>query len=144
MKEKGVTHTHIHKYIYSEVWGAFFTFTDNEPYESLHIKFLKNILGVHSKSSNSACRYELNRFPLKEKIMYRVIKYLSHITENKNSLLYEIFRETEATNKWTISVKTFLDQLGFSYLSSNLELLNKKTPTCEKRIHDVECYQVLS
>ena len=40
----------------SEIWGITSTFKDTDPYEKLHIKFIKEILGVHCKASNDACR----------------------------------------------------------------------------------------
>ena len=56
----------------SEVWGAFITskkpdanifkqnmFKDTNIMEKLHIRFCKQILGIHSKSSNHVCRAEL-------------------------------------------------------------------------------------
>ncbi len=51
----------------SEVWGIDSSFKDSEPYENLHLKFMKEILGVHCKASNDGCCAELNRLPLKSK-----------------------------------------------------------------------------
>ena len=48
----------------SELWGITCADKDTTPYEYLHLKFIKEILGVHSKTSNDACRAELNRLPL--------------------------------------------------------------------------------
>ena len=45
----------------SELWGLTCAEKDTTPYEYLHLKFIKEILGVHSKTSNDACRAELNR-----------------------------------------------------------------------------------
>ena len=53
----------------SEVWGVGNSFKDSEPFEHLHLKFVKEILGVHCKASNAACLAELNRIPLKNTIM---------------------------------------------------------------------------
>ena len=49
----------------SEIWGTTFNFQDSDPFEHIHLKFIKEILGTHSKSFNAACRAELNRLPLK-------------------------------------------------------------------------------
>ena len=48
----------------SELWGITCAEKDTTPYEYLHLKFIKEILGVHSKTSNDACRTELNRLPI--------------------------------------------------------------------------------
>ena len=39
----------------SELWGITCTEKDTNPYEYIHLKFIKEILGVHSKTSNDAC-----------------------------------------------------------------------------------------
>ena len=33
----------------SEIWGATFYFKDSDPFEHVHLKFIKEILGTHSK-----------------------------------------------------------------------------------------------
>jgi hypothetical protein len=45
-----------------DIWGVDHCFKDSEPFEHLHIKFIKEILGVHYKATNAACLAELNRF----------------------------------------------------------------------------------
>ena len=39
----------------TEIWGVDHCFKDIEPFEHLHIKFIKEILGVHCKATNAAC-----------------------------------------------------------------------------------------
>ena len=41
--------------------------------KKLHIKFIKEILGIHCKASNDGCRAELNRTPLKSKIYFQYL-----------------------------------------------------------------------
>ncbi len=53
--------------------------------DKLHIKFCKNILGVHSKSTNLAVIAELGRYPMIIQISTLVIKYWLRI----NSSMYE-------------------------------------------------------
>ena len=36
-------------------------FKDTDPFEHLHIKFIKEILGLHSKATTVVCLAELNR-----------------------------------------------------------------------------------
>ena len=52
----------------SEVWGARSTFSDSDPYEHLHLKFIKEILGIHSKATNTACLAETNIASLHTKV----------------------------------------------------------------------------
>ena len=63
---------------YSEIWGLTCAEKDTTPYEYLHLKFIKEILGVHSKTSNDACRAELNRLPLRDKILNLSFNYWQH------------------------------------------------------------------
>jgi hypothetical protein len=45
------------KVIYcSEVWGVYLDPGDSSIVEKFHMKFIKEILGVHCKASNVACR----------------------------------------------------------------------------------------
>ena len=51
---------------------------ESDPYELLHTKYMKEILGVHFKTPNAACRSELARQPCRTKIITACIKYLDH------------------------------------------------------------------
>ena len=90
----------------SEIWGIFSNFKDTEPFEKLHLKFIKEILGVHCKATNDACRAELCRLPLKSKILYSSIKYLEHILDSENSLVKPIFENSVPSNNWFIKLGT--------------------------------------
>ena len=52
----------------SKLWGITCAEKDTTLYEYIHFKVKKEILGVHSKTSNDACRTELNRLPVRGKI----------------------------------------------------------------------------
>jgi hypothetical protein len=43
----------------SEVWGIYLDPRDSSIVEKFHMKFIKEILGVHCIASNVACRAEL-------------------------------------------------------------------------------------
>lgn len=120
----------------SEIWGAVCAFKDSDPYEHLHIKFIKEILGVHSKTTNDACRAELARTPLRSKIQYSIVNFLNHIHSDKNSLLYQIFTATKATNPWTQKAKDLLDSLGYSYIFDNNINFNNELDSIKQRIID--------
>ena len=83
-----------------EVWGIDSIFKDSDPFEKLHIKFLKEILGVHCKSSNDACRAELSRLPLKSKILFSSIKFYDHIISSDNTLVQLVYIATKTRNSW--------------------------------------------
>ena len=81
----------------SEVWGPFTYNPDDNcnvfdlshfwkkiekvPVEQFHIKYLKGLLGVHSKTSNAAVMGEVGRYPMFEYIIKSVLGYLSHLDE---------------------------------------------------------------
>jgi hypothetical protein len=52
---------------------------ESDPDELLHTKFMKEILGVHCKTPNAACRSELARQPCRTNIITACIKYLDHV-----------------------------------------------------------------
>ena len=119
-----------------EIWGIDSKFKDTEPFEHLHIKFVKEILGVHSRATNAACLAELNRLPLRVKIMTQVIKFLEHISNSNKTLVNEIYTNIPQNNNWLLTVHKWLNKLGFGYLSSNTHLLKHKIPSIKQRIID--------
>jgi hypothetical protein len=114
-------------------------FKDSDPFEKLHIKFIKEILGIHCKASNDGCRAELNRTHLKSKILDpycrhsgnswvfenhiclhfefanidRVFYFMNHIISSKNTLVYDIYIKSREINPWVKKVKNLLNGLAF-------------------------------
>lgn len=86
--------------------------TENEPYEKFHIKFMKEILGLHCKTSNNACRSELGRLPLKAKIMLSSMKFLDHLISFDKILAHDIFIKTRENNIWTSNMKKCIQKSG--------------------------------
>ena len=68
-----------------EVWGVYlkqnFASWDKELTEKVHLRFCKYYLGVNSKASNSACRAELGRFPMKIFIDKLILRYWNHLLD---------------------------------------------------------------
>ena len=103
----------------SELWGINSAFKDSDPYEYLHLKFIKEILGVHCKATNTACRSELKRLPLKAKIKISTVKFFERILSSHNTLVNKIYLATENTNTWTQNIKNIVNRLAFSRTLSN-------------------------
>ena len=119
-----------------EIWGPSSNFKNSDPYEHLHLKFIKEILGVHSKATNSACLTELNRQPLKVKIITQVIKFWEHIAHSNNTLVNEIYNNIPHNNKWLTSVHNWMKELGFNYIISDTHLLKSNLHNIKQRIID--------
>ena len=51
--------------------------------------------------------------------MLSAIKYLEHIINSNNTLVYKVYKNTEQNNSWVKIVKDWIDKLGFSYLNSD-------------------------
>ena len=77
-----------------EVWGAFghkicppneipssFYMNDTSPYEQLHIRAYKHILGISKHASNIGARTEMGRLPLMFNIICSVSKYRLHVRQ---------------------------------------------------------------
>ena len=121
----------------AEIWGIGTQFRNSDPYEKLHTKFIKEILGVHCKATNSGCLAELNRIPLYTNIQISAIKYLLHIVQSNNCLAQKVFQATEATYSWTTNVKKILNLLGFNFLTFSPLEIKHFLHSIKERIRDV-------
>ncbi|MEW8545044.1 MAG: reverse transcriptase family protein [Candidatus Thiodiazotropha sp.] len=102
-----------------EIWG----FYRSDDIEKVHLRFLKQILGVRRQTSNIAVYGELGRFPLYIIRKIRILKYWFKILNSPNSLLFKVYcQQVNCLNNnasyscWCTSVRTLLNELGFSYL----------------------------
>jgi hypothetical protein len=123
-----------------EVGGVDSTFKNSDPFEKLHIKFIKEILGIHCKAPNDGCRAELNRTPLKSKILFSIFNFMNHIISSKNTVVYDIYIKSRETNPWIKKVKNLLNGLGRSYIINNINSIKLNLNTIKQRIHD-QCLQ---
>ena len=103
----------------SELWGINSAFKHSDPYEYLHLKFIKEVLGVHRQAINTAYRSELNRLSLKAKIQISALKFLENTLSSHNTLVNKIYLATENTNTWTQNLKNIVTRLGISHTWSN-------------------------
>ena len=118
----------------------FSDFKDSEPFEKLHIKFVKEILGVHCKTSNDACRAELGRIPLKGKILFSCFQYLDHILSLEGSIVKDIFENMNQSYPWIVKIKASLQNLGLSFLINDMSNLKSYLKQLKIRIKD-QCIQ---
>ena len=83
----------------SEIWISDFTLKDScidkLPFEKIHNKICKNILGVHKKSSNITAKCELGRPPVLNFIIILALKYFNRLKQFPSDRLfgevYEVF-----------------------------------------------------
>ena len=102
-----------------EIWG----FHRADDIEKIHIKFLKQLLGVRRQTCNIAIYGELGRVPLIVLRKIRILKYWKKIISSQESLLYKVYvlQANELNsgfineNSWVFQLKSILDELGFSY-----------------------------
>jgi hypothetical protein len=66
--------------------GIYNNIDENSIIENFHIKFIKEILGVHCKTTNAPCRADLGRHPLWTRIQFSSIKCWNHLITSKNTL----------------------------------------------------------
>ena len=100
-------------------------FHDSSDIERVHVKCLKQLLGVRSQTCNYTIYSDFGRVPLIVKRKERILKYWMKILSNKDTLLYRVYQlelkmlETDNTNiviSWVQQVKNLLCELGFTYL----------------------------
>ena len=80
----------------SEIWISDFSQKDlkrdNIPFEKIHNRFCKYLLGVHKKASNFVSRCELGRLPIISFITSLAFKYYSRLKQlPPTRLLHEVF-----------------------------------------------------
>ncbi|NYT28737.1 MAG: hypothetical protein H0A76_13340 [Candidatus Thiodubiliella endoseptemdiera] len=108
--------------------------------EKFHMKFIKEILGVHCKASNVACRAELGRLPLWAKISFSCIKFLEHLLTSENTLVFKNFQATKNFNPWAKKLYSIFNSLGFSYIAESNCSIKALLPNIKQRLID-QCTQ---
>lgn len=100
----------------SEVWG----FHKSPDIEKIHLKFLKQLLGVKMQTTNISVFGEFGRFPFEILRKVRIVKYWYRITKSQGSFIYKMLylKGSNGTyvNAWYTNVNAMLEELGFSYL----------------------------
>ena len=103
----------------SEILG----FCRRDDIEKVHLRFLKQILGVRKQTKNIAVYGELGRFPIFVLRKIRILKYWFKILNAPDSLLYKVclqqvtYLHIDANfNCWAQCVHNLLNRLAFVYL----------------------------
>ncbi len=83
------------------------------PCENIELRILKQILGVHKKSSNAAVFSEFGRVPLRLHIISQILKYFYRMKlQSKNLLLNEIFSNFPDNKNPYSTLITLLNSVG--------------------------------
>ena len=118
-----------------EVWG----FHAALDVERVHLKFLKQILGVRIQTCNNAVYGEIGRVLLSIIRKVRILKFWFKIIKNPNSLLYKIFQDqinNSYLDSWASKVKQLFNELGFSFLWNNSNITNLQLTRIIERVYD--------
>lgn len=123
----------------SELWG----FHTAPEIERVHTKFLKQVLGVKTQTTNNAVYGELGRFPMQILRKIRIVKYWYKIMKSPDSLLHKTLHSeidingfTLINDSWATKVKTLLNTLGFGFLWNNSLVTNLQIEKVIERIID--------
>ena len=95
----------------SEVWG----FHASPDIETVHLKFLKQILSVKAQTCSAAVYGEF-RVPLNVQRKARILKYWFNIMKSPGSLKHKLFQyeiERGGRDSWACQVKKLITDLGF-------------------------------
>ena len=98
----------------SDFWGVLKT-PNNNPFEKIHMKFCKELLGVKIQTTNIGVLLELGQLPLSIYANKNAIKNWVRITDEKqyNSLIFSSYIHASNNNlMWPKRVKDTLSKIG--------------------------------
>ena len=113
-------------------------YINESPFEKVHVKFCKMILGVKKQTSNIACRAEMGRFPLHLEMYVSMIKYWLRLNKTPrdrltaDALKDNLFMQESGLYTWTSMIKSILEDTNYSEVWTN-----KGTPNETKFIKDL-------
>lgn len=118
----------------SEIWISDYNIKDSNidklPFEKIHNKFCKNILGVHKRSSNMAVKCELGRQPTLNHILTLALKYYDRLKQlPSDRLLSETYKldhslYTDGHRSWHKFISNSIEK--YNLTDNNLNLKNLK------------------
>lgn len=118
-----------------EIWG----FHTALEIKRVHLKFLKQVLGVKTQTCSSAVYGETGRVPLSIIRKVRILKFWFKIINNPDSLLHKVYQYQINNNyidSWSSKVKNILDEMGFSYLWNESSITNVQLARIIERVYD--------
>ena len=122
-----------------EIWG----FHKADDIEKVHVKFLKQILGVRRQTSNIAVYGEVGRVPLSVLRKVRILKYWYKILSSRDTLLFKVYSQQvnslmqgATENNWVLQLKTLLNELGFTYLWNSQSMTKLQLQMVSQCIYD--------
>lgn len=120
----------------SEIWG----FHPSPDVERVHLKFLKQILGVRTSTSSAAVYGEFGRVPLIVLRKVRILKYWYSIMKDEDSLRFKVLQyqilHDNNRNNWANQVKNLICDLGYNYLWNNREITNLQLQCMIRTVYD--------
>ena len=121
-------------------------FYKSDDIEKVHMRFLKQVLGIRKQTSNIAVYGELRRFLLIVLRKIRILKYWFKILNAPESLLYKVYlQQVNQLNInanfecWAAGIHKLLNELGFSYLSDFQILCKLQLDMVIQTIYDQYC-----
>ena len=113
----------------SDFWGCL-KLPKNNPIESLHLKFCKNLLGVGTYSTNFAVLLELGRIPLNLFAEKNAAKNWERILREDNKKLVKISYDCSNATGWSQSIENCFSRIGLHDIHQNSTIqLNKLRST---------------
>ena len=105
------------------------SFKSLNEFDKIFTRFLKYVLGVHSKASNFAVYSELGQFPLIISVITSCINFWIHAVQSSNDSLiskayWEHFNNQTMKSSWLSFIKNILSELGFSHVWNNQGTFN--------------------
>lgn len=102
----------------------------SDPFEKIHLKFIKWVFGTHKKSSNIACWGDSGRKPLGCQMLKQTIKYYNRISEYHylrtstcnppDTFVQRAYEEQRGNSlSWFNKIKKLIDSHGKQVISAN-------------------------
>ena len=113
-----------------------------EEVNKVTLSFLRQLLGVHKKTSNLGILSETGKYPLSVKIFTRIIKYWYRLETSENELLKasketNLFQDRQGLQNWHRIARYLIEITNMKCNPSKNELENKTDfKTFEQRIKD--------
>ena len=100
-----------------EIWG----FHNGKNVETVHLQYLKTLLGVKKTTRSAVVYCETGRFPLKVVRLFRIFKFWFKLLQSQNCILYTCYnmlrkecdQSKKSLNSWVSNLKIKLCEIDF-------------------------------